>query len=559
MSRWFLVVVVISSACSMSGLSRPPTEGLLPPDDRGDAFRDAGAVAGVPAELLGAIARAETGQRHLQGGVEFDGWPAAHGMMGLRGDRLDEAATLLGDRDRAQTDLGDNVLATALLLDRWADEVGIDRTDLGAWAPLVARYSGIDHPDAVATYVHDEVYALLRAYDPDGDWVVHGVPSPATYRDADDITFTASPNISSRGGVDPQLVVVHTCEGSYSGCWGWLVNPAAKVSAHYVVDAEGTAVRQLVDEADKAWHIGATYRCALNDDTLCAHDGGSSNALSIGIEHAGYASQESWSEGLIARSAALVCDITARHDIPADAHHVVGHGQLQPYNRTDPGAAWPWTDYLDRIQDCRTPEADVPHLDEPDLSGASGDRFDYVITLPEGSSTLTVTTSGGTGDADLYVRHGEAPTSTAFDCRPYKGGNDEQCVMHGPAAGDWHLALVGYSAFSGVALQAEVAQGEVDEPLLSASPLAGSTGTELRWTVELPEGREGLSVQLAGGVGDADLYVRHGAEPTTSAFDCRPYVGGNDELCTFEAPAAGTWHLMVRGYQSFGDAALTVR
>ena len=39
-----------------------------------------------------------------------------------------------------------------------------------------------------------------------------------------------------------------------------------------------------------------------------------------------------------------------RHGIPRDSYHIVGHGQLQPWNRTDPGANWPWTDYLDQIQ-----------------------------------------------------------------------------------------------------------------------------------------------------------------------------------------------------------------
>ena len=48
-------------------------------------------------------------------------------------------------------------------------------------------------------------------------------------------------------------------------------------------------------------------------------------------------------------SARLVCDVARRWQIPRDRLHIVAHGQLQPYNRTDPGANWPWADYLARI------------------------------------------------------------------------------------------------------------------------------------------------------------------------------------------------------------------
>ena len=53
---------------------------------------------------------------------------------------------------------------------------------------------------------------------------------------------------------------------------------------------------------------------------------------------------------LIAQSAKLVCDITKRNNIPRDKYHIVGHGQLQPYNRTDPGPNWPWAAYLDSVR-----------------------------------------------------------------------------------------------------------------------------------------------------------------------------------------------------------------
>ncbi|WP_367379596.1 PPC domain-containing protein [Arsenicicoccus sp. oral taxon 190] len=42
----------------------------------------------------------------------------------------------------------------------------------------------------------------------------------------------------------------------------------------------------------------------------------------------------------------------------------------------------------------------------------------YSIKVPAGATNLQITTSGGTGDVDLYVKAGSAPTTTSYDCRP---------------------------------------------------------------------------------------------------------------------------------------------
>jgi len=77
----------------------------------------------------------------------------------------------------------------------------------------------------------------------------------------------------------------------------------------------------------------------------------------------------------------------------------------------------------------------------------------YTMTVPAGRSTLTFTTAGGTGDADLYVRFGTAPTATYFDCRPYKTGNAETCTFNAPKAGTWYVKVRAYQAYSGVSLK----------------------------------------------------------------------------------------------------------
>jgi hypothetical protein len=61
---------------------------------------------------------------------------------------------------------------------------------------------------------------------------------------------------------------------------------------------------------------------------------------------------------------------------------------------------------------------------------------------------------------------------------------------------------------------------------------------------------------MTGGTGDADLYTRAGSPPTTSSYECRPYLDGNDETCTVTAPLAIRYFLMVRGYAAYAGATL---
>ncbi len=88
------------------------------------------------------------------------------------------------------------------------------------------------------------------------------------------------------------------------------------------------------------------------------------------------------------------------------------------------------------------------------LTAAKGGKLNFTVEVPAGRSQLVVTSSGGSGDADLYVKFGSAPTASSYDCRPYKSGNAETCTLNAPKAGTWHVQLSGFSAFSGVTLKA---------------------------------------------------------------------------------------------------------
>ncbi|HZP11288.1 MAG TPA: S8 family peptidase [Nevskiaceae bacterium] len=87
--------------------------------------------------------------------------------------------------------------------------------------------------------------------------------------------------------------------------------------------------------------------------------------------------------------------------------------------------------------------------------------------------------------------------------------------------------------------------------------LSGATGAQLQFQMAVPAGATGLKFVMSGGTGDADMYVKFGSMPTTSSYDCRPYVNGNAETCTIATAQAGTYYVMLNGYSAFSGVSLT--
>ncbi|MBO2645645.1 S8 family peptidase [Shewanella algae] len=194
------------------------------------------------------------------------------------------------------------------------------------------------------------------------------------------------------------------------------------------------------------------------------------------------------------------------------------------------------------------------------VSGVQGSSNYFYIDVPAGAADLNIDLAGGSGDADLYVSQGSKPTLNSYQCRPYKSGNNESCSFSSPAEGRWYVMLQGYSAYSGATLTATHSAGggcgsDCLENGVPKSNLSGSAGSEQHFTVQIPAGVS-LNIATSGGSGDADLYVRAGAAPSTSVYDCRPYKNGNSESCSFQVTQAATYHVMIRGYSAFSGMQL---
>lgn len=158
----------------------------------------------------------------------------------------------------------------------------------------------------------------------------------------------------------------------------------------------------------------------------------------------------------------------------------------------------------------------------------------------------------GTGDADLYVRRGLAPTTTAYDCRPYKGGSAETCSVDG--SGPVFVSVRGYAAssdFSVAISWSSQGAGPVEPPPPAAFTHLDVSGSvaqgEMKvFTLAVPAGKKVVVRTTAAA--DVDLYLQKGAAPTTQAFSQRAWTSSGNEALTFTATEAVTLHVGVHGY-----------
>jgi N-acetylmuramoyl-L-alanine amidase len=139
-----------------------------------------------------------------------------------------------------------------------------------------------------------------------------------------------SPNFGERrGGSLPELVVLHyTAMPDCKAALERLCDPTAEVSAHYLIDRDGT-VLSMVEEASRAWHAGAGSWRGLDDV----------NSRSIGIELVNCGDEPFGLRQMTALEQ-LLSNILTRWNLPPAA--VIGHSDMAPGRKRDPGARFDW-------------------------------------------------------------------------------------------------------------------------------------------------------------------------------------------------------------------------
>jgi len=101
---------------------------------------------------------------------------------------------------------------------------------------------------------------------------------------------------------------------------------------------------------------------------------------------------------------------------------------------------------------------EAPGYPQSGISASRRNWARYTVIVPAGTTGFTVSTSGGSGDPDLYVRAGSAPETNRSDCSSTRSGTGETCTINNPVAGStYHIGIYAYSDFSNVRLSVTLA------------------------------------------------------------------------------------------------------
>ncbi len=402
-------------------------------------FADAAREFGVPAALLEGLCYLEGRLSMHQGNPSIDnGFGCMHLVQNPHFDTLDQAAQALRvSTAQLKTDLATNIRGGAAVLRAEALRLSpahVLPVHLGDWYGAVAAYSAAGTRSTALLYA-DALYQVLNrgfsARADNGELVTlapQGVqPNTATAANVRGILAlptgcTQDSNVDYAGAIDCILapsrydcnltspcnyqdsnrptsyplpfVLIHDVEGTAQDALTIFQNASNAVSAHYIVDSDGT-IYQVIHEKDIAYHAGNFWY----------------NARSIGIEHAGFdATGYQWYNATeYLASAKLVAYLCNKYNIPLDHAHLVAHGTVPgptlstTPNHVDPGPYWLWDYYFGLINQQGipfpggTPNASIlilhPSTDQqPDGSNgtetSANFNFFYLYTQPSTQSAL---------------------------------------------------------------------------------------------------------------------------------------------------------------------------
>lgn len=145
--------------------------------------------------------------------------------------------------------------------------------------------------------------------------------------------LSPSPHRSARKA-PISCVVIHTTESdNAAGTLAWFQKPESRVSAHVVIAQDGS-IHRCVSDDSAAWHAGASS----------LHGKSNVNHFSLGVEIVGRAEQTSFPPAQLHAAARWVGEKCREYGVPLN--RVVGHVDIAPGRKTDPGEAWPWREFM---------------------------------------------------------------------------------------------------------------------------------------------------------------------------------------------------------------------
>lgn len=221
-----------------------------------------------------------------------------------------------------------------------------------------------------------------------------------------------SPNYDSREGTTIDRLVIHYTAGGLQSTLDTFSNPDSKVSAHYVLNRDGTVYR-VVNEDNSAWHARSFNKRSIGIEVVnygfdCQKLGGT-NCQSYGNDGRTWEPYPSMQIRVLAKLAAEI--IRRNPNILPDREHIIGHYQV-PDNggKEDPGPLFPWSTFMDEVIQELNILGPLPTTTNPS-STQPGQTPTPSTTIPKYKYTIQIT-SGKCSDTSIHTTSTIAPTIT---------------------------------------------------------------------------------------------------------------------------------------------------
>lgn len=220
-------------------------------------------------------------------------------------------------------------------------------------------------------------------------------------------------------------------------------------------------------------------------------------------------------------------------------------------------------------EDASTGDGELLNGQPMTINGEQDEYLYFTFDVPLGASDLMFNLTGGTGDADLYVSYEATPTETSYDCRPYVGGNEEQCAINPAQVGTYQVMVRGYNMFDNVQLTASFTQATSNVPDVCSSQGSRSNGrlndgeviclgsSDPMWfSIADVQNQNGIAITTANGSGDISLSYAATGWPNGTNEVAQSSNNGNGECIYISAQNEYWGYLKVAG--SSNGASLVV-
>lgn len=228
----------------------------------------------------------------------------------------------------------------------------------------------------------------------------------------------------------------------------------------------------------------------------------------------------------------------------------------------------------------------TPGVEYGILSGYDGLNQYFKVEVPQGTERLVVDLNDGAGDASLYMRLDQAPTTATYEHHSTSEGANDRIAFNDPTPGWWYILLTSESAFTGVNIVAEFADRYVWDydgtpiQLYNDEPLDGisvAKSGEISFFANLEEPGSMLWLETYGGSGDIMLYIEGqqyeiefsngGGRPGPGAgfetiavdFDMMSGKGGTNHMMSVESPLNGQMDITMTGISDAEEVSIVVR